>query len=574
LSQDKTWINGKIRSLLVARTAALNARDSTKLARLKTELQREIRYAKREYAHHVAGEFKTSTRQSWKKLKNMLRINTKTNKSCDVDPDTLNQFYLRFEQESPPQPQLPTLSDENLPTLSVTDVIKSLRTINVTKSSGPDKIPGKMLKIAAYALGEPLCDLFNDCIREGEFPQLWKTSIIKPIPKTPAACVAKDYRPVALTSIVAKSFERATRPLLARCLNDTSQFAYQQRKSTEDALTVFLDIVTKHLDAKSKNYIRCLFVDFTSAFNTISPSTLIDNLNRTNLHGNLINLVYSFMTNRKQLVSCEAGVSAVASSSTGSPQGCVWSPLLYCIYVQDMPTPSCGTYHLIKYADDVILVELCHADVPSTLLHGATFLTNWFDSNNLILNAAKTKDMIISNKRDNPICSPIKLNSSCIELVESFTYLGTILDSKLSFKQQTEATITKARKRFYILKKLSSLGVPRPVIVQCYITFVECIFIYHLCTIYGHLSQACIDSINDIIKTARYLTGCHCNDIKTVYERCFKKRCLRMFTSNPTPLLDLDKLPSGRYRSLKYRVDIRRYSFRALAIKFMNSVFF
>ena len=208
--------------------------------------------------------------------------------------------------------------------------------------------------------------------------------------------------------------------------------------------------MTYHLDDNSKNFARCLFIDFTSAFNTISPTILTHLLTDTELHGNIINLVYSFMTNRSQCVVTDVGMSSSRSTSVGSPQGCVLSPVLFSLYIQHMPTPNHGSYHLIKYADDTILLELMNNNVPSTLPSAAIELVDWFQRNELVLNVGKTKELIFSNARDNPICDNLMINGTSVEQVESFTYLGTVVDSKLNFKSNTEAVVKKARKRLFI----------------------------------------------------------------------------------------------------------------------------
>ena len=116
----------------------------------------------------------------------------------------------------------------------------------------------------------------------------------------------------------------------------------QSNKSTEDALAYLLDTVTFHLDKHAKNFARCLFIDFTSALNTVSPTILTHQIVDIELHSNMINLVYSFMTDRSQHVITEAGVSDSLTTNIGSPQGCVLSIVLFSLYIQDMPIPDYG----------------------------------------------------------------------------------------------------------------------------------------------------------------------------------------------------------------------------------------
>jgi hypothetical protein len=446
-----------------------------------------------------------------------------------------------------PPPKLPQIPCDT-PTVSVEDVRKLLRTVNIRKSAGPDEIPNKLLKTAAHTLGEPLCNLFNTCISQGTFPTIWKMSHIIPVPKSAGADDAKEFRPIALTSTISKLFERLLLVHLKPYLNDKTQFAYQENRSTEDALAHLLDIISQHLDDNAKNHARCLFIDFSSAFNTISPTTLINQLTATSLHPAIINLMYDFMINRSQKVRSGNGLSPLLTTSVGTPQGCVLSPLLFSIYVQHMPKPINGNFHIIKYADDTVLIELLSKNDISCMSDAADQLAVWCDHNDLFLNVSKTKELLLCNLRDNPVHCALNINGNSVEQVESFKYLGTIIDRKLRFHQNTLEVTKKARKRLYIMKKLHAMRISIPLRTQCYSTFIECVFLYHLCTVYGHLSASSKLSINKVINLAGYLSDCSFDSIATVYSRVMGTRCLRLILSgHDNQFSSLEQLPSGRY---------------------------
>ena len=97
-----------------------------------------------------------------------------------------------------------------------------------------------------------------------------------------------------------------------------------------------MDTISEHLDLNAQNYVHGVFIDFSSAFNTISPTILIEKLKQTDLHPNLINWIYSYLCNRTQRVISQINTSDWITSSTGSPQGCVLSPNLFSIYVVEM----------------------------------------------------------------------------------------------------------------------------------------------------------------------------------------------------------------------------------------------
>jgi hypothetical protein len=284
--------------------------------------------------------------------------------------------------------------------------------------------------------------------------------------------------------------------------------------------------------------------------------------------------VYDFMTNRPQRVLSGQYLSPVLHTSTGTPQGCVISPLLISIYVQHMPIPNYGNFHLIKYADDTVLIELLSKHDVSFMSKAANELADWCNINDLSLNVFKTKELIVCNLRDNPTHSKLTINGSDIEQVESFKYLGTILDKKLRFSENTAHITMKARRRLYIMKKLYAMHVSKPVRIQCYRTFIECILLYHLPTLYGHLSNISRMAINRVIDLAAYLGDCEFQPIDSIYQQAMKTRCLRIIGAQSIPVFTLEQLPSGRYKAIKARVNLRSNSFRACCVRTLNNILF
>ncbi len=146
-----------------------------------------------------------------------------------------------------------------------------------------------------------------------------------------------DYRPVALTSVVMKSFEKLvlahlkdiTGPLL-----DPLQFAYRANRSVDDAVNMGLQYVLHHLDSPG-TYVRILFVDFSSAFNTIIPNHLLPKLTQLSVPTSVCQWITSFLTDRQQLVRLGKYTSCTRTNSTGAPQGYVLSPLLFSLYTND-----------------------------------------------------------------------------------------------------------------------------------------------------------------------------------------------------------------------------------------------
>ena len=145
--------------------------------------------------------------------------------------------------------------------------------MKVNKAAGPDKITGKLIKTCHLQLCSVFYVLFQLCVELGEIPLQWKTAEIVPIPKKPNTVLLNDYRPIALTSLLMKSFERIVLKYMlpqVEHLLDPLQFAYRTKRSVEDATLSMLNVILEHLERRG-SYARIVFVDFSSAFNTIQP---------------------------------------------------------------------------------------------------------------------------------------------------------------------------------------------------------------------------------------------------------------------------------------------------------------
>ena len=155
--------------------------------------------------------------------------------------------------------------------------------------------------------------------------------MICPIPKNNSPSDLSDYRPIALTSVVMKCFEKIVLHHLldlTKGMQDPFQFAYKPNRSIEDAILTLLHNTFLHTN-NPKSYVRILFADFSSAFNTIKPYHLAKKLVRLNISPKLVIWIINFLSHRKQFVRFKGVLSGERSISTGVPQGSVLSPVLF-----------------------------------------------------------------------------------------------------------------------------------------------------------------------------------------------------------------------------------------------------
>ena len=178
---------------------------------------------------------------------------------------------------------------------------------------------------------------------------------------------------------------------------------------------------------------KMLFIDYSSAFNTIIPSTLTTKLEHLGLSSSMCQWISNFLTGRPQAVRMGGHVSASLTLSTGAPQGCVLSPLLYSLYTHDCVATTSSTT-IIKFADDTVVVGLITNNDETAYLEEVGNLENWCQRNNLLLNVSKTKELIVdfSTKQVRNYQTPV-INRSPVERVDSFRYLGVHITQDLAW---------------------------------------------------------------------------------------------------------------------------------------------
>ncbi len=160
-------------------------------------------------------------------------------------------------------------------------------------------------------------------------PTSFKKSVIISVPKNSKPSCLNDYRPVALTSTVMKVFERLLKKHICSSIPatlDPLQFAYRPNRSTDDAISQVLHSSLTHIDSKNGNYVRLLFIDYSSAFNTIVPTKLAVKLSDLGLNTSLCDWIQDFLTGRPQVVKMGQFTSNSITLNVGAPQGCVWVP--------------------------------------------------------------------------------------------------------------------------------------------------------------------------------------------------------------------------------------------------------
>ncbi|CAM4735488.1 unnamed protein product [Leuciscus chuanchicus] len=553
-TNDKPWFTGKLKQLRHAKEDAYRSGDKILYNQARNRLTKEIRVAKRSYSEKLKKQFSANDPASvWRGLRNITNYKSPSPPSVENQQlaDTLNAFYCRFEKPrltphtrsdehfthppSPPAtPLLPPSAIQTELKVCVEDVSRVFKKQKTRKASGPDGISSACLKACADQLAPVFTQIFNRSLEQCEVPCCFKRSTIIPVPKKTKITGLNDYRPVALTSVLMKSFERLvlaylkdiTGPLL-----DPFQFAYRANRSVDDAVNMGLHYILQHLD-RPGTYARILFVDFSSAFNTIIPDLLTAKLTQLSMPSSICQWISSFLTDRQQRVRLGKLTSRTLTISTGAPQGCVLSPLLFSLYTNDC-TSKDPSVKLLQFADDTTVIGLIQNGDESAYRLGVEQLAVWCSYNNLELNTLKTVEMIMDFRRKPPALPPLTIMNSTVEAVESFRFLGSTISQDLKWANHIDSIVKKAQQRLYFLRQLKKFNLPQELLIQFYSAVIESVLSTSITVWFGSATKSDIRRLQRTVRTAERIIGAPLPTLQDLYSSRVRKRAVSVESLGP-----------------------------------------
>lgn len=423
-----------------------------------------------------------------------------------------------------------------------------LKLVKTNKAAGPDGIAPLVLKNCANELAPVLTSLFNLSLESCRVPNLWKHSIIVPVPKKPKPLVSNDFRPVALTSTIMKCFEHLVLgELLAATANqlDPMQFAYKKHRGVEDATALLFHRIVEHLEGTG-NYARVLFVDFSSAFNTMTPSKLYLKLTELRVDPALCTWILSYLRGRTQQVRVGGTLSDTVTTNIGAPQGCVLSPVLFTIYTDKHRGEEPHTF-VDKYADDAAIVGLVSNKDESHYRNTVSDFVAVCHSDDLEVNVTKTKEMIVDFRRNQEPHKPVEINGNDVIIVSQYDYLGTTLCDNLCWSANMERLAGKASKRMFHLRKLREFKVCQRLLELFYSSVVETVLTFGITVWGGSLAQHDKKTIKRVRKRACRIVGAPLQQWDATY-RAKTTSLAHKIRSDPRHPLhkEFQDLPSGR----------------------------
>ena len=347
-------------------------------------------------------------------------------------------------------------------TVDPIEISELLDNINNSKSAGFDNIPGCFLKDGSKIISTYISCIFNLSVLLGKFPNQCKIAKIRPIFKKGSKLEAINYRPISLLPLISKVFEKCIHKQLQAYVTKHNiiyklQSGFRSDFSTDTCLSYLHNKILKGFD--KGEYTGMILIDLQKAFDTIDHEILLKKLKYIGLANTAISWIESYLKNRITFVEIEGSMSSERDLKCGVPQGSILGPLLFLIYINDMPQAvKCD---LLLYADDSCLT-VTHKDIKfieDTLNDNLSSLCDWLVDNKLSIHLGKTESILFgtSNKLAKGNLLNIKYGNQLITQKRSVKYLGVILDNVLKGRSMVESILSNINKKLKFLFRKQKL---------------------------------------------------------------------------------------------------------------------
>ena len=359
-----------------------------------------------------------------------------------------SSYYERFNIES----------DHELQPVDEITIVELLKNLKPSKAPGMDSITGRFLRDGAAVLALPISQLCNLSISSSTFPNSCKMAKLKPIFKKGSKTDPQNYRPISLLPIISKVIEKVIHDQTNRFLTKNNilykfQSGFRRNHSTDSCLSYLNDKILKGFD--SGLLTGMILIDLQKAFDTIDHGVLLDKMIHLRFKKQTISWFRSYLANRTFKVNINEAFSNNGELICGVPQGSILGPLLFLLYVNDMPQSVDSD--LFLYADDSCLV-FQHKDVKEIekqLNKDFANLCDWFVDNKLSIHFGddKTKSILFASKMKVKKVEKLDITYNNIKIRQPLkvTYLGCIFDDTLNGESMALHVINKVNSKLKFL---------------------------------------------------------------------------------------------------------------------------
>ena len=435
---------------------------------------------KRDYLTKKIALYKGNLKQSWKTINHLLNKRSKTtNVSClDVEghnvtdsneiAQSMNDFFCsigKMLSDDIPQQPNPLLTNEyninendtsfQFKTVFSVSVEKALKKMKTSFGFGSDGIASHFIKIAFPINSHSLCRIYNMSIESGIFPDSWKLARVTPIFKSGSTEDRSNYRPISVLPVLSRLFEKLIYDQLYEYLDSNKQLSKDQYGFRNMHLVVSCLLNSTNdwcVNIERGKFIAMIFIDLKKAFDTVDYHILLNKMRNYGIDGLEHRWFSSCLNNRRQFCRVNGVSSDPAEINIGVPQCSCLGPLLFLIYINDLPFALKRAKETM-HADDTAISFSSNdmEEIDAVVNAELACVEKWLQGNKLSLNVVKTQAMIIgSSQKLRKIYTPMvpishfQVNGNDIDFVKEIKYLGLMIDENLKWESNVKYTQKKS----------------------------------------------------------------------------------------------------------------------------------
>ena len=367
--------------------------------------------------------------------------------------------------------------------ISQNDVETCVLSIPSNKATGLDTLPCSVLKNSIHHIVKPMTHIMNISLNGGSVPNEWKNARITPLFKSGDLTNPKNYRPISVLCVLSKVLEKIVfkqvyKYLEANNILIPNQYGFRPDHSTSLALFELTENIRKAID--SGNVVAVVTKDLEKAFDMLSHDILIRKMRYYGFTEQVIKWFSDYFHLRRQVTIVNGNKSNPSFVKHGVPQGSILGPLLFILFLNDLPK-AIKHCRVSIYADDtcVYLASKDPIQLQTMLNEDLESMSKWYSHNELLLNAKKCKLILFGTKKALLKFQGINIQiDGCrLEIMNEFKYLGVILDKHLSWTPQIENVKAKILRNFYVLRRTRPF-IDKSIAITLYNTMIQSYFDY------------------------------------------------------------------------------------------------
>ena len=478
------------RKWIKSRNKEYENKERKRYNKIRNQVTKSIVKAKKDYERSICSQSNNNPKIFWKYIRDNLRTKTgihpllqspKDQTSIKYDnkekAEILQDQFCNVFTKEPSQdlPEFAPRTEKHVEIDITVDIVrKEIKSLNINKSIGPDEISPRLIKELVNYISVPITIIMKKSLADGYLPKDWRLAIVSPIYKKGAKNLAENYRPISLTSIICRLMEKLLKCQIMNHLEQENllskkQYGFVNKRSTTTQLLNYLDFCAEAI--ANGNVVDAIYFDFAKAFDTVPHKRLLKKLQAYGIKNHILDWIKAFLTDRYQAVRVSDTLSDKRKVISGVPQGSVLGPLLFVLYINDLPEAVDSEVYL--FADDTKIVNKVE-DVQDAmkLQKDINALENWSKTWLLRFHPDKCHVLTLGKFDNIRHAHQYTLGDVVLEHVFSEKDLGVTFDSELTFEEHILNQVNKANSIVGLIRR-SFVYLTPSLFRQLFIAFVR-----------------------------------------------------------------------------------------------------